>query len=197
MIAILGGTGPFGRALAKRFVAAGIGTAVGSRSAERARAVGFGARGMTNADAARAGDPVFLAVPFSAQDALLAEVGPLLEGKLVIACGVIWPPGSRPETSAAEEAARLLPESRVAAAFQTVAAAELAEGGAEADALVFADREADRVEAARIAAAAGLRALPVGPLRLVRAAEASLGILLRLNRSGIARRAGLRITGLK
>ncbi len=199
--AILGGTGPFGRALALRLAGNGIPVALGSRNAERARRVaselGAGVAGMENRAAAVAGEPVCLAVPFAAQETLLAEVGAALDGKLVICCAAIWPPGSRPDTSAAEEAARLLPNARVAAAFQTVAAGELAEDPAAADVLVFADRDADRRSAARAAARTGLRAVPAGPLRLARAAEAVLAILVRLNRSGLARHAGIRITGIE
>ncbi len=196
--AILGGTGPFGRALALRLAGNRIPVMIGSRDPERARkaALDLGVAGASNREAAAGGNPVYLTVPFAGQEGLLAEVGEYLAGKLVICCGVIWPPGSQPLTSAAEEAARLLPESRVAAAFQTVAAGELAGGGTSADALVFADRDSDRREAAEAAALTGLRALPAGPLRLARAAEASLGILIGLNRSGIARHAGIRITGI-
>lgn len=203
-ISVLGGAGPFGLALARRLAAGGAEVRIGSRDAERAaaaaariRGAGLGVSGMTNRDAAAAGDPVFLTVPFAAQEGLLAEVGPALAGKLVICCGVIWPPGSRPETSAAEEAAHSLGGSRVAAAFQTVAAGALREDGEGPlpDVLVFADRKTDREAAARAAAITGLRAVCAGPLAGARTAEAALGLLLALNRGG-ARNAGLRVTGL-
>ena len=162
--------------------------------------------GTTNTAAAAAGDTVFLSVPFAAQEALLEEVGPHLAGKLVICCAVIWPPGSHPGTSAAEEAARVLRQTggggvRVAAAFQTVAAAVLrrppepAADDGSPDVLVFADDGAVREAAVQAAGLTGLRAIPVGPLRQSRAAEAALGMLLELNRRG-ATGAGFRVTGL-
>ncbi len=208
-VAVLGGTGPFGRALAHRLAGGGAEVRIGSRDAGRAAAAaarirgegeGLAVSGTTNRGAAEAGDPVFLTVPFEAQAGLLAEVGPALDGKLVICCGVIWPPGSRPATSAGEEAARSLAGSgaRVAAAFQTVAAGSLRADAGEPplpDVLVFADRKDDRATAARAAALTGLRAVPVGPLAAARGAEAALGLLLRLNRGG-ARNAGLFVTGL-
>ena len=194
--------------------------------------------GRTNREAVAGAGTVFLAAPFAAQDALLRDLGAALEGRLLICCAVLWPPGSRPETSAAEEAERSLAaagvrEVRLAAAFQTVAAGTLAgRAGPEVaapaapagrsppevsdfpeaaplaglprvseprelpDVLVFADRDRDREEAARAAALTGLRAVPAGPLRGVRAAEAAVGLLLDLGRRGTARHPGLRITGL-
>lgn len=214
-VAILGGTGPFGRALAHRLAAGGAEVRIGSRDPRRVRDLSC----VTNLEAAAAGATVFLSVPFAAQESLLAEVGPALAGKLVICCAVIWPPGSQPGTSAGEEAARALPGARVAAAFQTVAAGvlrghpeppdvignavpgTLVDDGAlrgrpePPDVLVFADDEADRAEAAEAAALTGLRAVPVGPLAASRAADAALGLLLALNRGG-AKHAGLRVTGL-
>ncbi len=233
LAAVLGGTGRFGLELAWRLALGGAAVRIGSRSARRAEeaAARLMARGPSpleisgaaNREAAAAAEPVFLAVPFAGQEALLEELAPILDGRLVICCGVIWPPGARPNTSAAEETERVLRRAgvrrlRVAAAFQTVAAAVLAEpppsprGGqiSEPDAaphppkgkppdvpdvLVFADREADREEAAAAAGRTGLRAVPAGALARSRAAEAALGILLDLNR-GPAQHAGFRVTGL-
>ena len=225
-LAVLGGTGQFGLGLAWRLALGGARVVIGSRDEKRAQEAAVRVRagldaagaapdparelpvsGATNRAAAVTADTVFVSVPFSGQEALLEELGSALDGKLVICCGVVWPPGSRPETSAAEEAERVLRRAgagkvRVAAAFQTVAAGLLrlppeAAGKEPApDVLVFADETADREAAVRMAAFTGLRAVPVGPLRKSRAAEAALGLLLELNR-GSARHAGLMVTGLK
>ena len=224
-LAVLGGTGQFGLGLAWRLALGGARVVIGSRDEKRAAEAaarvrtGFDAAGdvpdpartlpvsgATNRAAAGAGDTVFLSVPFAGQEVLLEELGSELDGKLVVCCGVLWPPGSRPETSAAEEAERVLRRAgagkvRMAAAFQTVAAGLLRlpprAAGSEPtpDILVFADQTADREAAARMAELTGLRAVPVGPLRKSRAAEAALGLLLELNR-GPARHAGLMVTGL-
>ena len=234
-LSILGGTGPFGRGLAWRLARGGAEVVLGSRDADRAARIaaelreagavnptpvpppdhrgkkavpggGFAVSGTGNREAAERTGTVFLAVPFAVQRALLHELAPVLRRKLVIACGVIWPPGSRFDTSAAEEAVHVLlgagvRRPRVAAAFQTVAAATLRNPGGRAeeppDVLVFADRDEDRVAAAKAAALTGLRAIPVGGLAGARAAEAVLGVLVTLNRSGTARHAGLRLTGLR
>lgn len=225
--AVLGGSGRFGLGLAWRLARGGAEVVIGSRSEPRAIEAAARARrgfdrpassspgppggglsvsGATNAAAAAASETVFLSVPFAAQETLLEDVGAALEGKLVICCAVIWPPGSRPETSAAEEAERVLRRTRrgrvrVAAAFQTVAGGVLrmppepVGGRASPDVLVFADDAADRAAAAEAAGFSGLRAVPVGPLDKSRAAEAALGMLLELNRAA-ARHAGLRVTGL-
>ena len=227
-LSVLGGTGRFGLGLAWRLALSGAEVHIGSRDPGRAAEAaarlrekdagglpappkgGLTVYGATNRDAAEIGDPVFLSVPFAAQDALLEEVGSLLQSKLVISCGVIWPPGSRPETSAAEEAERVLRGSgagkaRVAAAFQTVAAAVLRRPPGRAspetspdvpDVLVFADEVADRAAAAEAAGRSGLRAVPVGALARSRAAEAALGMLMDLNR-GSARHAGFAVTGIR
>lgn len=223
-LAVLGGTGQFGLGLAWRLALGGSEVVIGSRGEERAAeaaaqvrsgldpagtvpAGGLAVSGATNRAAAATGDVVFVSVPFAGQAALLKELGSELDGKLVICCGVIWPPGARPESSAAEEAERVLRQGgagrvRIAAAFQTIAAGllrrapERERDEAAPDVLVFADEIPDREAAARAAEITGLRAVPVGPLRKSRAAEAALGMLLDLNR-GAARHAGLKVTGLK
>ena len=61
-IALIGGTGSFGTALAVRLREAGYAVVIGSRDAERAQAVAatLGVEGATNEDAARAADFVVL-----------------------------------------------------------------------------------------------------------------------------------------
>ena len=63
-IAVLGGTGDFGLALARQLVAVGEDVVIGSRDAERAVAKGaeIGAAGAANEDAVRGADLVVLAV---------------------------------------------------------------------------------------------------------------------------------------
>ncbi len=70
-VSVLGGTGPQGRGLARRFASAGVPVSIGSRNAKRAEetaaylslATGGQVSGAANADAARAGDIVIVAVP--------------------------------------------------------------------------------------------------------------------------------------
>jgi NADPH-dependent F420 reductase len=139
-VSVLGGTGALGMGLACRFAAAGVRVVVGSRSPERARAAATtlarSARGAVsgagNEEAARAGDVVIVAIPWSAHGPLLAALAEALLGKIVVDC--VNPlefdehgayPLRVPEGSAAQQAAALLPGSRVVAAFHHVSAAEL------------------------------------------------------------------------
>src|SRR4051812_32296587 len=93
-VAVLGGTGPQGRGLARRFAAAGIPVVLGSRSAERASdaavelatAVGGDVTGADNAGAAAAGDIVVVAVPWDGHGELLTSLKAELAGKVVIDC---------------------------------------------------------------------------------------------------------------
>ena len=63
-VAVVGGTGSFGQAVAKRLVDAGVEIVIGSRDAERAReaAQALGAEGANNDDAVRGVDLVLFAV---------------------------------------------------------------------------------------------------------------------------------------
>ena len=134
IVGVLGGTGDQGRGLAYRLGDAGNRVIIGSRSEERAQTaaaeLGGGAiRGMANADAAREADVVIVAVPWEGHRDLLASLTGPLAGKIVIDC--VNPMGFDnrgayplpvPEGSAAQQAAAVLPDSRVVAAFHHVSA---------------------------------------------------------------------------
>src|SRR6185437_6565016 len=92
-LAIIGGTGALGTGLAMRWAGAGYPVVLGSRSSEKAKAAardiepGNGAppvRGDDNLGAARAGDIVVIAVPFSSHDAILDEIEDAVVGKIVV-----------------------------------------------------------------------------------------------------------------
>src|SRR6476659_191556 len=95
-LAFLGGTGDQGRGLARRFALAGHSIVLGSRSTERATAAaqsvldglpaGAQVAGVTNAEAAEAGELVVVAVPYEGHADLLRSVAAQLTGKIVIDC---------------------------------------------------------------------------------------------------------------
>jgi len=135
-IAIIGGTGKLGAAIARRLAKAGRTVVIGSRSAESASAkateLGFGLTGMSNADAAQAGDVVIVTVPFDAQDATLADIRPHVAGKLVVDTTVpLVPPKVMrvqmpAEGSAAVRTQKALGDGvRIASAFHSVAGHKL------------------------------------------------------------------------
>lgn len=207
MIAVVGGTGNLGSAIAWRLAKAGHQVIIGSRSAEaaiaRAEELGHGLTGMANADAARAGDIVLVTVPFSAQAATLADIKPHVGGKIVVDTTVpLVPPKVMrvqlpDEGSAAMCASNLLGDDvRVVAAFHNVAAHRLAEDGlVDCDILVFGDDKAARAEVVALAEAIGQRGIHAGPLVNAVAAEAMTSLLIFINKNYKVDGAGIRITG--
>src|SRR3546814_4182755 len=87
-IAVVGGTGNLGAALARRWAKAGLKVIIGSRTKEGAESaaasLGFGLSGMTNGDAAAAADIVVVTVPWGAQEGTLADIAPHVAGKIVV-----------------------------------------------------------------------------------------------------------------
>lgn len=211
-VAVLGGTGPQGRGLARRFAAAGLTVVIGSRSAERAgdtaaelaTATGGSITGADNAGAAEAGDVVVVAVPWDGHGELLAALASQLAGKVVVDC--VNPLGfdkqgpyalAVPEGSAAAQAAALLPESVLVAAFHHVSAvllADVALAKVDTDVLVLGDaRDAVDVVIELAATIPGMRGIYGGRLRNAGQVEALTANLIAINRRYSAH-AGIRIT---
>jgi NADPH-dependent F420 reductase len=206
-IAVVGGTGNLGAAIAWRLARAGYPVVIGSRSAESAATaadeLGHGLRGATNAEAASEGDIVIVTVPFAAQDATLAEIRPLVTGKLVVDTTVpLVPPRVMrvqlpAEGSAAAKAQAILGEGvTLVSAFHNVAAHKLAKDvDVGCDVLVFGDDKEARARVVTLADAMGLRGLHGGALANSAAAEALTSILIFLNKTYKVDGAGIRITG--
>jgi 8-hydroxy-5-deazaflavin:NADPH oxidoreductase len=210
VIAVLGGTGDQGRGLAFRFARAGHPVIIGSRNAERAGSVAGkiwpNVRGLANRDAALAADVVIAAVPYEGHADLLASLAPDLAGKIVVDC--VNPlgfddRGAYPlpvaEGSAAEQAAALLPDSRVVAAFHHVSAVLLLDPSVDSidlDVMVLGeDRAATDLVQALAALIPGVRGVYAGRLRNCRQVEALTANLVAINRRYKAH-AGIRITDI-
>ena len=206
-IAVIGGTGNLGSALAWRLARAGHRVIIGSRAAAAAEAkaaeLGHGLTGAANADAARAADIVIVTVPFAAQAATLADIAPVVAGKLVVETTVpLVPPKVMrvqlpPEGSAAERARGLLGEGvRLASGFHNVAAHKLAQDiDIDCDILVFGDSKDDRALVVAMADAIGCRGVHGGALANSAAAEALTSLLIFINKTYAVDGAGIRITG--
>ena len=212
-LAFLGGTGDQGRGLARRYAMAGHQVVIGSRSAERAEAAaqevaaGISGGTVTGADnraAAEAAEIVVVAVPWEGHGALLADLVDALRGKVVIDCvnplgfdgkGAFALPVE--EGSAAEQAAALLPESRVVAAFHHVSAVLLLDPAIDrldTDVLVLGDdREATDLVQGLVGEIAGMRGVYAGRLRNAHQVEALTANLISVNRR-YKSHAGLRVT---
>ncbi|MEU7298697.1 NADPH-dependent F420 reductase [Streptomyces sp. NPDC007189] len=208
VVGVLGGTGPQGKGLAYRLARAGQKVIIGSRAAERARAaaeeLGHGVEGADNAETARRSDIVIVAVPWDGHGDTLEALREELAGKLVVDC--VNPLGFdkkgayaiRPEEgSAAEQAAALLPDSRVTAAFHHLSAVLLQDPEVEqidTDVMVLGEERAD-VETVQALAGRipGMRGIFAGRLRNAHQVESLVANLISVNRRYKAH-AGLRIT---
>ncbi|WKU44571.1 NADPH-dependent F420 reductase [Streptomyces sp. VNUA116] len=208
VVGVLGGTGDQGRGLAYRLAKAGQRVIIGSRAAERAEAaageLGLGIEGAGNAECARRSDIVIVAVPWDGHAKTLEGLREELAGKLVVDC--VNPLGFdkqgayalKPEEgSAAEQAAALLPDSRVTAAFHHLSAVLLQDPEIDAidtDVMVLgesrADTDAVQALAARIP---GMRGVFAGRLRNAHQVESLVANLISVNRRYKAH-AGLRVT---
>lgn len=211
-VAVLGGTGPQGRGLARRFAAAGLPVVLGSRSAERAAAAaeelaaatGGSVTGADNAGAAARGDLVVVAVPWEGHGELLASLAAELAGKVVVDC--VNPLGFDKqgayalvveEGSAAQQAQALLPDSTVVGAFHNVSAVKLEDPevtSVDTDVLVLGDvREATDLVQELCDTIPGVRGLYGGRLRNAHQVEALTANLISVNRRYRAH-AGIRVT---
>ncbi len=202
-VAVVGGTGAFGSAVAKRLADAGFDVVIGSRDAERARetAAPLGAEGATNEDAVRGADLVLLAVKSDATietaRGLRSAIGttPVLSVAAELSFG---PGGVKPTPEATSIAERVQAEldAPVVAGLHSLAAANLSEAPPEEDALVCGD-DAD-AKALALELAGRLvqgNAVDCGPLASARALEGMTAVIVNVNKRYKAH-AGLRVTGL-
>ena len=195
-VAIVGGTGDFGLALAARLVEAGDDVVIGSRDAQRAqekaREVGA-AGGAANEDAVAGVDLVVLATK---ADGTLATAAALADA--IGETPVLSVASDLRSTDALSLAQRTqdLVRGPVVAGLHSLAAGKLAHGRPDEDALVCGDDAGAKELALELAAkvVAG-RALDAGPLSRARALEGMTAVIVSLNRR-YKGHAGIRVTGL-
>ncbi|MGC4895425.1 NADPH-dependent F420 reductase [Micromonospora sp. DT31] len=217
-VGIIGGTGDQGRGLAYRFARAGQAVLIGSRTTERAAQAaaeiaalpgvpdGAPVAGGDNEDVARRSDVVIVAVPWDGHAATVAALAGPLAGKIVVDC--VNPLGfdkqgpyalTVAEGSAVQQAAALLPDSRVCAAFNHVSAPLLADPEVDRidlDVLICTeDRDLVGVVAALAARIPGMRGIYAGRLRNAHQIEAFTANLIAINKRYKAH-AGVRVTDL-
>ena len=215
-VAIIGGTGDQGRGLAYRLACAGQRVLIGSRVAERADTaakeisampgVTAAVEGGANPDVSAAADVVVIAVPWEGHRATVESLREPLAGKVVVDC--VNPLGFDKqgpfalrveEGSAVEQAAALLPDSRVCGAFHHVSAPLLIDPAVERmelDVLVCTEeRELVGIVAALAARIPGMRGVYGGRLRNAHQVEAFTANLIAINKRYKAH-AGIRVTDL-
>jgi len=210
-LAVIGGTGHLGGALARRWVKAGYHVFVGSRDAAKARDAAsalarecnVSVEGGANRDVAGRADIIVVTVPFASQAATLGDIRDAAQGKLVVDCTVpLVPPKVMRVQLPAEGCAAVIAQRTlgdgvtVVSAFHNVAAHKVATDElVDCDVLVFGDVRDARETVVSLARAAGLRGLHAGSLANSAAAEALTSILIFVNKHYGVDGAGVRLTG--
>jgi NADPH-dependent F420 reductase len=213
-IAVIGGTGAEGSAIALRLGYAGYHVIIGTRDpAKGARIVAelngtLGTEALApaeNVNAAQTAAIVIMTVPYNAQIAMIEELRPALENKILIDAtvplrpprvgNVQLPPGG---SAVAAIQTMLGDKVSVVSAFQNVAAHKLRQLGTDVgcDVLVCADNAEARTITLELITRMGLRGLDAGPICNSAAAEALTSILIFLNRKYKISGSGIKITGL-
>jgi NADPH-dependent F420 reductase len=203
-IALVGGTGTFGRALARKLRLLGEDVYIGSRDAQRAkeRALEIGVKGDSNENVVKSVDLVVLATKSNAAIETGAALADAI-GDTPVLCvasdlrftdiGIV--PGLE-EGSLAENLAKLI-RAPVASGLQTVSAIDLSSSEPpDLDALICGDDPGAKKLVLELAGRlVGGRAVDVGPLANSRALEGMTAVILNVNKEfGV--HAGLRLTGL-
>ena len=208
-VAVVGGTGSFGQAVAKRLVDAGVEIVIGSRDAERARetAATLGgerrsAEGASNDDAVKGVDLVLFAVKADAAVDTARDLRQSIGSTPVLSvCAelVFGPGGVKPTPEATSIAKRIQDEldAPVVAGLHSLAASNLAEAPSEEDAFVCGDDpEAKELALDLAGRLVSGRAVDCGPLASARALEGMTAVIVNVNKRYKAH-AGLRVTGLE
>lgn len=211
-IAVVGGTGKEGSALAFRWARAGVEVVIGSREEQKAQRVadelnrshqGPKISGLNNAAAAAAADHmVVLTVPYAAHQKTLEEIKSNLSGKILVDVTVPLDPQNPRrvimprEGSATEEAMAILGEgTKVVAALQNVSSGSLHdyEHPIHCDILVCGKDKEAKAAVIALMEKLGVRAFDAGTEESARAVEAMTAVLIGLNIKYKLKHAGLKI----
>lgn len=203
-VAVVGGTGPFGRALAVRLRDAEVEVVVGSRDPARAAdaAHELGVEGDTNENAIAGADLVVLAVNADAAFDTARELRGAIDSTPVLSVASelrFSKTGVLPSPDAASLAERIQAEldGPVLAGLHSLAAASLgAEEPPDEDAFVCGDDLEAKALALDLAGRiVSGRALDAGPLASARALEGLTAVIVNMNKRYRAH-AGIRVTGI-
>ena len=212
-LAIIGGTGKQGTALARRFARAGLEILIGSRDAGRAQgkaadlAAGTGLScftGLCNRDATAGGEVVILSVPYDGMPPILTDIREAAQDKIVVNMASALDPRHKthalppPAGSITAEVQQFLGERcKVVAAFQNISPDNLeGDGPCDSDVLVCGADRAAREQVVALVGQAGMRALDAGVLANAVAVETLTALLIHINIRYKVKGAGIRITGV-
>lgn len=214
VLAIIGGTGKQGTALAKRFALAGVPVILGSRDAQRGldAASALNARlsvntitGGSNREAAQRGDILLISVPYNGMGPILQDIYEVVENKIVINIASSLDPEKKtrakvpPSGSITAEVQNFFGErARVVAAFQNISPEKLESESAtiDSDILVCGGDKDARAQVIALCRRAGMDAFDVGVLANAVAVETLTAVLIAVNVKYKVMGAGIRLTSV-
>ncbi len=213
-LAIIGGTGKEGGALAARFAKAGIPVLIGSRDAAKAQAAANALKerlqtstveGYSNRDAAARAQVVLLSVPYEGMQPILEDIRDAAQGKIIINIASALDPErkSRAKIPAAGSITAEVqqffgPSAKVIAAFQNISPERLetVEETIDSDVLVCGGDKEARAKVIDLIRRAGIEAFDAGVLANAVAVEALTAVLIAVNIKYKIKGAGMRLTGV-
>jgi len=209
-VAIVGGTGNLGGALALRLGAPGVKIVIGSRDAEKAKKAVETLKpnlrageivGMTNQEAVRGADFVVIAVPYEGHAQMVGDLKGQLAGKIVI--DTVVPlnkvrPFVPAAGSALQEAQQILgDEAPVIGALHNISAVDLGDVDSPlGDVLVCGDNSEGKQKVMEIIQRIGATAYDGGPAANAYVIEGLTGVIIHLNRKYKSKHGSIKITGL-
>ena len=210
-IALVGGTGNLGSALALRLGSPGVKIIIGSRDAEKAnnavaalkpRLRAGELQGMTNREAVKDAEFVVIAVPYEGHAQMVSDLRGQLGGKIVIDTVVPLNKGKPfvpPAGSALLEAQQILAgEAPVIGALHNISAVDLGDVDSPlGDVLVCCDNLEAKNKVMEIIERIGARAFDGGPATNAYVIEGLTGVIIHLNRKYKSKHGSIKISGIR
>lgn len=209
-VAIVGGTGNLGSALALRLGAPGVRIIIGSRDAEKAKnavatllpKLRAGEMvGKTNQEAVKDADFVVIAVPYEGHAQMVSDLKGQLAGKIVI--NTVVPlnkvkPFVPAAGSALQEAQQIIgDEAPVIGALHNISAVDLGDVDSPlGDVLVCGDNAEAKLKVMEIIQRIGANAFDGGPASNAYVIEGLTGVIIHLNRKYKSKHGSIKITGV-
>jgi 8-hydroxy-5-deazaflavin:NADPH oxidoreductase len=209
-VAIVGGTGNLGGALALRLGAPGVKIIIGSRDPEKAKQAVEALKpklrageiiGATNRDAVKTADFVVIAVPYEGHAQMVSDLKGQLAGKVIIDTVVplnkvkLFVP---PAGSALQEAQQILgDEAPVIGALHNISAVDLGDVDSPlGDVLVCGDNTEAKQKVIEIVQRIGATAYDGGPASYAYVIEGLTGVIIYLNRKYKSKHGSIKISGI-